>query len=133
MTDVLSTAHEWLAYAASIVVLGAALTASRNAKDASEFRPGLYVAAMVLVDIVVTLGIVQYVLWEAWNLRPEVAYLHPALAVAALAAGHFFIGRAKRTQMAVEAHATARRGLLLALVGVLAAIGVASAPPFLPF
>ena len=132
MTDVLSTAHEWLAYAASIVVLGAALTASRNAKDASEFRPGLYVGAMVLLDIVVTLGIVLYVLREAWSFRPEIAYLHPALAVAALAVGHVFIGRAKRIQMAVDAHASARRGLLLALLGVLAAIGVASAPPFLP-
>lgn len=132
MTDVLSTAHQWLGYLASIVVLAAALTASRNVKDASEFRPGLYAAAMVLLDIVVTLGIVLYVLWEAWNFRPEVAYLHPALAVAALAVGHIFLGRAKRTQMAVDAHASARRGLLLALIGVLAAIGVASAPPFLP-
>ncbi len=132
MTDVLSTAHEWLAYATSIVVLAAALIASRNAKDASEFRPGLYVGAMVLIDIVVTLGIVLYVLREAWNFRPEIAYLHPALAIAALVVGHVLIGRAKRTQMAVEAHGGARRGLLLALLGVLAAIGVASAPPFLP-
>lgn len=133
MTDVLSTTHEWLSYAASIVVLAAALIASRNAKDASEFRPGLYVGAMVLIDVVVTLGIILYVLREAWYYRPEIAYLHPALAIAALAVGHVFVGRAKRTQLAVEAHGAARRGLLLALLGVLAAIGVASAPPFLPF
>jgi hypothetical protein len=132
VTATLAAVHPWLGYLVSVVVLGTALIAFRSAKDASEFRPGPYSLAMVLLDLLVTLGIVLYVVGGYWDARPEIAYLHPALALASLGVGHALLARAKRTQMAVEAHRTAGRGLVAALVFILAAIGVASAPPFLP-
>jgi hypothetical protein len=132
VTATLATVHPWLGYLVSVVVLGTALIAFRSAKDASEFRPGPYSLAMVLLDVLVTLGIVLYAVGGDWDARPEIAYLHPALALASLGVGHALLTRAKRTQMAVEAHRTAGRGLVVALVFILAAIGVASAPPFLP-
>jgi hypothetical protein len=128
----LATVHPWIGYVVSVVVLGTAMLAFRRAKDASEFRPGPYSLAMVLLDVHVTLGIVLYAIDGYWDARPEIAYLHPALALIALGAGHALLARAKRTQMAVEAHRTAGRGLVLALVFILLSIGVASAPPFLP-
>ncbi|MFP4148110.1 MAG: hypothetical protein ACLFUG_01230 [Nitriliruptoraceae bacterium] len=132
MTAALGTIHPWLGYLVSVVALGSAMVAFRSAKDASEFRAGPYSTAMVLLDIQVTLGLVLYAVGGYWEARPEVAYLHPALALAALGIGHGLVGRAKRTQLAVEAHRSAGRGLLGALLFVLLSIGVASAPPFLP-
>ncbi|MFO7961679.1 MAG: hypothetical protein R6U94_12095 [Nitriliruptoraceae bacterium] len=131
MTALLADVHPWLGYLVSVVVLGAAFLAFRKAKDAAEFRPGPYALAMVLLDIHVTLGIVLYALGQYWNARPEIAYVHPVLAVAALGVGHALLSRAKGTQMAVDAHRTAGRGLVFALLLVFASIGVASAPPFL--
>lgn len=129
MTELLSTIHEWFAYLVFLIVLGTAVIAFRNAKDASEFRAGPYVLATVLLDVLVTIGLVLYGVRQAWNFRPEIAYIHPTMAVAALAVAHIFVGRAKGTQMAVDAHRTAGRGLLLALAFITAAIGIASAPP----
>lgn len=131
MTDVLNSAHQWLAYAMSVVVLVSALMGFGRARDAREFSPGPYAFAMVLVDIVVALGLVLYLVSSAWNARPEIAYLHPVLALAAIGVGHALLGRARGQRMAVDAHRTAARGLLLALLFIFAAIGVASAPPFL--
>lgn len=131
MTAVLADVHQWLGYLVSVVVLGAALVAFRKAKEAAEFRPGPYALAMVLLDLHVTLGIVLYGAGQYWNARPEVAYVHPVLAFAALGVGHALLSRARSTQMAVDAHRTAGRGLVFALLLVLAAIGVASAPAFL--
>jgi hypothetical protein len=131
VTELLATVHPWLGYLVSIVVLLVAMLAFSKAKEAAEFRSGPYALAMVLLDIQVTLGIVLYVIGQYWNARPEIAYVHPVLAVAALGVGHALLSRAKGTQMAVDAHRTAGRGLLLALLLVLASIGVASAPAFL--
>ena len=85
----------------------------------------------MLLDIQVLLGLIQYVLGSYWDDRPEIAYLHPGLALLALIVGHAMLGRARRLQMAVDAHRTAGRGLLFALVLIVAAIGVATAPAFL--
>lgn len=132
MTATLAAVHPWLGYLVSVIVLGSALVAFRSAKDASEFRPGPYSLAMVLLDIHVTLGIVLYAVGGYWDARPEIAYLHPLFAFAALGIGHALLARAKKTQLAVEAHRSAGRGLLGALLFILISIGVASAPPFLP-
>jgi hypothetical protein len=130
VTDFLVTVHPWLGYVTSVVVLVAALVAFRRAKDAVEFNAGPFSGAMVMLDIVVAIGIVLYVVggyWDAARVGVGLAYVHPALALLALGAGHALLGRARRQQMAVDAHRTAGRGLLIALVLVLAAIGVASA------
>lgn len=130
MTEFLATVHPWLGYLASVVVLVAALVAFRRAKDAVEFNAGPFSGAMVLLDIVVTIGIALYAIgryWDADAVGVGLAYVHPVLALLALAVGHALLGRARRHQMAVDAHRTAGRGLMFALLLVLAAIGVATA------
>ena len=131
MTSMLQTIHPWLGYAVSLVVLVSAYLAFTRARDSREFNRGPYAAAMVALDVQVTLGIVLYALGSYGEARAEIAYLHPARSIAALAVGHALLGRAAKMQMAYDAHRTAGRGLLLALLLVLASIGVASAPPFL--
>lgn len=131
MTEFLADVHPWVGYVTVAVLLVTALIAFKRAKDAVEFTPGPYKGAMILLDIQVLLGLVLYGLRSAWDLHPEIAYIHPTLAVLALIVGHALVGRAKKTQMAVDAHRTAGRGLVLALILTLAAVGVASAPPFL--
>ncbi|MEX2328974.1 MAG: hypothetical protein WD575_04515, partial [Nitriliruptoraceae bacterium] len=86
---------------------------------------------LVALDIQVLLGIVLYGMGGAWDARPEIAYLHPLIAIIALGVGHASLKRAKGHQMAVEANRTAARGLVIALLLVFVAIGIASAPPFL--
>lgn len=131
MLELLQVIHPWVGYLASLVVLVVALRGFGWAKDAREFVPGPYALGTVAIDITVLIGVLVYVLGGYWDARPEIAYLHPVLAFASLGLGHALLGRARKQQMAVDAHRTAARGLLLALVVLLAAIGVASAPAFL--
>jgi hypothetical protein len=124
----LLTVHTWAGYAVSVVVLLATIAAFGRAKDGREFEPGLYRAAFGLLTIQVVLGIVLYGLDGYWNAdSPLIAYVHPLLGVAALGVGQALLGRARKTQMAADAHRIAGRGLLLSFVLVLAAIGTASA------
>ena len=131
MTDVLVGIHPWLGYLVSLVMLVTAYMAFGRAKDAREFMPGPFVGAMVLLDIQVLLGLVIYALGAAWESRAEIAFVHPVLAILALAVGHAALKRARAERMAVDAHRTAGRGLIGALVLVLLSIAVASVPPFL--
>lgn len=123
--------HTWTGYVVFLVVLATAVTAYSQAKYAREFTPGRYVVALVLLDIQVLIGLVLYTTGQYWDANPEVAYLHPALALAALGSGHMLMRAAKATTNAAEAHRQAGKALVVALVLVTAAIGVASAPPFL--
>ncbi len=131
MTDVLQTIHPWLGYAVFVALAVAALVAFNRAKYAREFSPGLFIVVMVAVDIQILLGLIQYVLAGAWDARAEIAYLHPIFAIAALAVGHAALRRGRNEQMAIDANKAVGRGMLICLVLLLGAIGVASAPPFL--
>jgi hypothetical protein len=126
MTDTLFEIHRGVGYVVALVLLVSALMAFSRAKDAREFTKGPYVGAMVLLDIQVVLGLVFYGLDGYWQENAMAAYVHPLLALGALGAGHALVGRARRQQMAVEAHRTAGRGLVIAFVLVLAAIVVAT-------
>ena len=126
MSETLFQIHQVVGYVVSLVVLISALMAFSRAKDAREFSKGPYVGAMVLLDIQVLLGLVLYGVEAYWEADPMIAYVHPLLGLAALGAGHGLLGRARKQQMAVEAHRTAGRGLVIAFVLVMAAIGVAT-------
>lgn len=127
----LSAIHTWSGYVVFLVVLATAVTAYSRAKYAREFLPRPYVLALVLLDVQVLLGFVVYTVGGFWDARPEIAYLHPALALLALGSGHMLMRTAKATTNASEAHRQAGKALIVAIVLVTAAIGVASAPPFI--
>lgn len=126
MTELLLIVHPWLGYAALALVLVACLAAFKRAKDGVEFRAGLYRAAYLLLSVQVLLGIVLYGLGGYWDAAPLIAYVHPVLGILALGVGQALLGRARRTQMAALAHRLAGRGLLITLLLVVLAIGVAS-------
>lgn len=128
MTETLLTIHTWVGYLVSIVILVAAVTAFRHARNSRAFTKGPFSGAMVLLDIQVLLGLVLYGIGGYWDAAPLIAYVHPLLAVGALGVGHALVGRGAKEQMAAAAHRTAGKGLLIAFVLVLAAIGVASVP-----
>ena len=125
MTDMLFQIHMWFGYVVAAVVLVSAALGFGRANDAREFAKGPYSGAMVLLDIQVLLGLVLYGMAQYWEADPLIAYVHPTLALVALAAGHAMVGRARKQQQVVDAHRTAARGLLTALVFVAAAIVVA--------
>ncbi|MEX1177741.1 MAG: hypothetical protein WEB09_04700 [Nitriliruptor sp.] len=126
MDDLLFSVHRVLGYGISVLVLVAAFVAFGRAKNGQEFRSGLYRGALGLLALHVVIGIVLYATRQAWEAAPLIAYVHPILGIVALGAGQALVGRARRTQMAADAHRLAGRGLVVTLVLVLAAIGVAS-------
>lgn len=127
MDDILFTVHQMLGYTLSFAVLVTALVAFSRAKNGVEFSSGLYRAIYGLLALHVLLGIALYGTLQAWEADALIAYVHPVLGIAALGAGQALLGRARRTQMAADAHRLAGRALLVTLVLVLGAIGVASA------
>jgi hypothetical protein len=129
--NVLGEIHTWIGYAVFLVVLVVAFMAFGRAKDAREFTAGPYKVALILLDVQVLLGLVTYAVGGFWDARPEIAYVHPVLALLALAVGHGMFGKAKSHTLAADAHRGAGRALLAATVLILLAIGVASAPAFL--
>jgi len=121
--------HQWTGYLVSLVVLFAAFVAFGRAKDAREFEPGLYRAAFGLLALQVVVGLVLYGVGGYWDGHGAlITYVHPVLAILAIGVGQALLGRARKTQMAVDAHRLAGRGLVLSFLLVLAAIGVASWP-----
>jgi hypothetical protein len=125
--DVLFSVHQILGYVLSVVVLVTASVAFGRAKNGQEFTAGLYRAVYGLLALHVVLGIALYGTLRAWDAVPLIAYVHPALGIAALGAGQALLARARRTQMAGDAHRLAGKALVLTLVLILGAIGVASA------
>jgi hypothetical protein len=125
--DVLFQVHRALGYGISVLVLIAAFVAFGRAKNGQEFTSGLYRGVFGLLALHVLLGIVLYAVLGSWDTVALVAYVHPVLGVVALGAGQALLGRARRMQMAADAHRAAGRALVVTLVLVLAAIGVVSA------
>jgi hypothetical protein len=125
--DVLFTVHRLLGYGLSVLVLVAALVAFGRAKNGQEFTAGLYRGVLGLLALHIVLGVVLYGTRQAWDSVPLIAYVHPVVGILALGAGQAMVGRARRTQMAADAHRLAGRGLLVTFVLVLVAVGVASA------
>lgn len=126
MDNLLFEAHRGLGYLVAVLLLVSALMAFGRAKDAREFSKGPYSAAMVALDIQVLLGLVLYGVESYWEADALIAYVHPVLALLALGVGHALVGRAGRHRQVVDAHRTAGRGLLIALVLVLAGIATST-------
>jgi len=126
--ETLQTVHEWTGYLVALVILVAAFIAFGRAKDAREFEPGLFRAAFGLLALQVVLGLVLYGVAGAWDAEPMIAYVHPTLAILAIGVGQMLLGKARKTQMAVDAHRLAGRGLVISFVLVVAAVGVTFVP-----
>jgi heme A synthase len=121
MGDVLQLIHTNVGYLVFVILLVATFLAFRTADGAPPVSR-LTSLTMVLLDIHVSVGIILYVVGEWYGASFLVAVAHPVLALAALAAGHVGIGRARRESNP----RLAATGMAAALVLVTAAIGVVS-------
>lgn len=127
MYETLTTIHTWTGYLVFLVVVVVGVWGVRRARSGREFEATPFSLTMVAVDLQVTLGLVQYVVGQAWDFGAAIAWLHPAIMLAALGVGHAGIARARREQMADSAHRTAGQALLLVALVIAIGIGVVSA------
>lgn len=128
MQTTLATIHEFTGYAVFLVVLGVVFAAFNRARNAQEFAATPFSIAAVLLDLQVLLGIATYGTGRYWEVdEPLIQFVHPIIMLVALGVAHAGLGRARREQMAADAHRLVGRMFSVALVLILAGIGVASA------
>lgn len=128
MTDTLFTIHRISGYVVFVVVLIAAFAAFNRARNAQAFEAAVFSVTAVLLDIQVLLGIALYGSGQYWEGdAPLIQYVHPIVMLVALVAAHVGLGRARREQMAADAHRLVGRWFVIATVLVAAGIGLASA------
>lgn len=127
MTETLFELHRGFGYVVFVVVAVASVMAFNRAKNGQEFSDTIPKVAVVLIDIQLVVGAVFYVIDEQWDAEPVVAFVHPLLMLAAVALAHIGLGRARREQMAADAHRIVGRSLAIAMLLVLVGIGLVSA------
>ena len=128
MTETLLTIHRWSGYVVFLVVVAAAFAAFNRARNAQAFEAPVFSVTAVLVDIQVLLGLALYGTGQYWEVdAPLVAYVHPLVMLGALVSAHIGLARARREQMAAEAHRLVGRWFVIAIVLLVIGIGVASA------
>lgn len=124
----LATVHQYLGYALVVVVLVVVPMAYNRAKNAQEFSATPFSLTAVLLDVQVLLGLIVYGVGQYWEGDSALLmYVHPVLMLLALGVAHAGVAGARREQMAADAHRKVGRMLAIALVLVVAGVGVASA------
>lgn len=123
MTEFFINAHMWWQYVVLLAVVVSLFFAFRNAMMDSTAET-VYRVTAVTVDVQVALGLVIWLANSGWSLNFMQGWLHPILGLAALGVLHAFIGRARKGHPEV-ANRTVRTGLIIAIVLVVAAIGIA--------
>lgn len=123
MTEFFVNAHIWWQYVVLLAVVVSLFFAFRSAMMDSTAET-VYRVTAVTVDIQVALGLVIWLANSGWSLDFMQGWLHPILGLAALGVLHAFIGRARKGHPEV-ANRTVRTGLIIAIVLVVAAIGIA--------
>ncbi len=123
MTDFFVSAHMWWQYVVLLAVLVSLVFAFRTAMMDSTAET-VYRVTTVIVDIQVALGIVIWLANSGWSLGFMQGWLHPILGLAALGVLHAAVGRARKGHPEV-ANRTVRTGLIVAIVLVVATIGIA--------
>ena len=123
MTEFLVNAHIWWQYVVLAAVIASLVFAFRSAMMDSTAET-VYRVTAVTVDVQVALGIVIWLANSGWSLGFMQGWLHPVLGLAALGVLHAFVGRARKGHPEM-ANRTVRTGLIIAIVLVVAAIGIA--------
>jgi uncharacterized membrane protein len=122
MTDFLDTAHQYWQYVTLLAVVVALVLSFQPRMTETIER--VYRLTAVAVDIQVALGIALWLAASGWELGFMQGWLHPIIGLAALGVLHAFVGRARKSHPEV-AQRTFRTGIIIALVLVVGAIGIA--------
>lgn len=123
MIEFFVSAHMWWQYVVLLAVIVSLFFAFRSAMMDSTAET-VYRVTAVTVDVQVALGLVIWLANSGWSLDFMQGWLHPILGLAALGVLHAFVGRARKGHPEV-ANRTVRTGLIIAIVLVVAAIGIA--------
>jgi heme A synthase len=123
MTDFLISAHSGWQYVALVALLVSLFLAFRTTEMTSAAETS-YRVTSVAVDIQVALGIAVWIATSAWSQEFLQAWVHPISGLAAIGVLHAFIGRARKADPAT-ANRIARNGLIITVILVVAAIGIA--------
>jgi uncharacterized membrane protein len=121
MEDFFHTAHQYWQYVALLAVVVSLIFSFQPRMTETAERT--YRLTAVAVDIQVALGIVLWLAASGWSLGFLQGWLHPIIGLAALGVLHAFVGRARKAHPEV-AQRTFRTGIIIALVLVVAAIGI---------
>ena len=127
--DALVTIHSifrWVVLAALLVavVYGIVRALRRDPWSPESARP--FSIAVVALDIQVLIGIVVWILTQAWDANPFLAVIHPVIMLLAVGVGHVALRRARTNGTSPPAYWIGGLGLLGALALVGAAIPWAS-------
>lgn len=127
--DVLVTIHSvfrWVVLAALVaaVIYGIVRALRRNAWLPGSSRP--FAIAAVALDIQVLIGIILWVLSQAWEANPFLAVIHPVIMLLAVGVVHVSVRRSRANGTSPAAYWIGGLGLLGALALVVAAIPWAS-------
>ncbi|HEU4895015.1 MAG TPA: hypothetical protein VFT85_04180 [Acidimicrobiia bacterium] len=123
MIDFFLTAHAWWQYVVLLAIVVSLVYAFRSPMM-DPTAETVYRVTAVLVDIQVTLGIIVWLSESGWSLGFMQGWLHPILGVAAAGALHGSVSAARKAHPEV-ANRNIRRGLIVVVVLVVAAIGIA--------
>lgn len=123
MTEFFSNAHAGWQYVTLLAVV-VSLVYSFRGTEMTPTAEKVYRATAIVVDVQVALGIVLWIAVSGWGLGFAQGWLHPIAGLAALGVLHAFVGRARKADPA-EANGVVRTGLIIAIVLVVAAIGIA--------
>lgn len=123
MTEFFVNVHMWWQYVVLLAVVVSLVFAFRTAMMDSTAET-VYRVTAVTVDVQVALGLIIWFANSGWSLNFMQGWLHPILGLAALGVLHAFVGRARKGHPEV-ANRTVRTGLIIAIVLVVATIGIA--------
>lgn len=122
MTEFFFDAHSIWQYVVLVMVGGALFLAFQSQMTPTAER--VYRLTAVSVDIQVALGIVLWLARSGWSLGFMQGWLHPLVGLAALGVLHAFVAKA-RAAGPEEGNRVFRVGIIIAVVLVVAAIGIA--------
>lgn len=122
MSEFFYDAHAvWQYVALAAVLIALAFTFQKEMTRTSET---VYRVSAVAIDIQVALGIVLWFMNSGWSLGFMQGWLHPIIGLAAVGAIHAVVSKGRDLEPA-EANRRIRFGLIVVVVLVVAAIGVA--------
>lgn len=84
----------WIVLIAAVVALVGSVMARSNPKAAWASRIGLFYT--IALDVQFLIGLVLYVMHQAWNANVFIAYIHPVVMLLALGVAHMGRGRERR-------------------------------------
>lgn len=124
MNEFFLNAHAGWQYVALAAVVVALIFSFQPAMTPTSQR--IYRLAGIAVGIQVLLGLILWFIDSGWNLGLMQGWVHPLVGIAAVGVLNVYVGRARRLE-AAEANRTARVGVIMAVVLVVAAIAIGMA------